>query len=247
MTTAVTQASTPASTPATTRTRTFILRGVWRSACVLILGCAQIFGVDEACVAGGSGCKPAVDSVCVDYCKAVSDQCAETPQYDDNRPAECLALCPKFPRSPGIARGNTLECRMAQVNTMSGESISCKAAGRGGDGLCGTNCQSYCSLMKALCPAHFGEFDPAGSDAGTDADAADEMACLAVCRRLDDRPDYNPEVDGSDHDVSSATLQCRLWHLGAAAIELDAAGPDNSHCEHAVGMSPCFPTPQPNQ
>jgi hypothetical protein len=226
----------------------------------LALGCAQIFGIDEACVIGEPGCADragaeppctpgdpgcapdaGIDGLCSQYCRQISQKCTAAPQYDDARPPECESLCRHFPRAEGESpTGNNLECRLARVTSASGERSDCFAAGRGGDGVCGTNCDAYCSLMQALCPAHLSEFDAGESLAD------DVAACQSDCSRLSDRGDYDPTLGGEDEfDELVATIQCRLWHLGSAAIEVEQFGTlDNSHCDHAVGARECFPTPE---
>jgi hypothetical protein len=127
------------------------------------------------------------------------------------------------------------------VSSASGERSDCFAAGRGGGDVCGSPCDAYCSLMRDLCPAHFDEF------AASDSLGDDERECQAYCSRLVDRGDYDPSLGGEDEfDEDVATIQCRLWHLGSAAIEVEQFGTrDNSHCEHAIGVSDCLPTPPP--
>lgn len=242
--------------PASTLRRVLVRAAL---ASVLAFGCAQIFGIDEACVIGEPGCaKPAasddspcapgdpacgadagIDGLCGQYCSQISQKCSGAPQYDDTRP-ECESVCRHLPRAAGESpTGNNLECRLARVVSASGERSDCFAAGRSGDGVCGTPCDAYCSLMQALCPAHFSGFD-AGSSLADDA-----AACQSECSRLFDRRDYDPSLGGEDEfDEDVATLQCRLWHLGSAAIEVEQFGTlDNSHCDHAVGVRECLPTP----
>lgn len=223
----------------------------------LVLGCAQIFSIDEACVIGDPGCdEPAagapcapgdaacadagIDGLCAQYCSQISQKCSGAPQYDDTRP-ECESLCRHFPRAEGESlTGNNLECRLARVTSASGERSDCFAAGRSGNDVCGAACDAYCSLMQALCPTHFSQFDPGASLAD------DAAACQSDCSRLRDRRDYDPSLGGEDEfDEEDATIQCRLWHLGSAAIEVEQFGTlDNSHCDHAVGVRECLPTPE---
>ncbi len=238
-------------------------RALFRAALstLLALGCAQIFGIDEACVIGEPGCAEAgtdavppcvpgdpdcapdagIDGLCSQYCAQISQKCSSAPQYDDTRPAECESVCRHFPRAEGESpTGNNLECRLARVTSASGERSDCFAAGRGGDDVCGTSCDAYCSLVQDLCPAHSSEFD-AGASLADDA-----AACQSDCSRLANRRDYDPSLGGEDEfDEEVATVQCRLWHLGSAAIEVEQFGTlDNSHCDHAVGVRECLPTPE---
>jgi hypothetical protein len=227
-------------------------------ALLLVLGCAQIFGIDEACVIGEDGCgEPAdgagacaagdpscepdggIDALCSQYCSEIGEKCAAFPQYDDARP-ECPSLCRHLPRAEGESpTGNNLECRLAILASASGERGECFAAGRGGEDVCGSKCDAYCSLMRDLCPIGFSEFAPSESVAD---DAAE---CQRYCSRLDDRGGYEPALGGEDEiDENVATIQCRLWHLGSAAIEVERSGAfDNSHCGHALGVLNCLPTP----
>jgi hypothetical protein len=96
--------------------------------------------------------------------------------------------------------------------------------------------------MKQLCPVHFESFDP-----DTASSEQDQAACRAECGLLTDRKAYDPNFGGADErdlDDNVPTVQCRLWHLGAAAIELTESGvKDNHHCGHAVGESECLPAP----
>jgi hypothetical protein len=207
---------------------------------VLALGCAQIFGIDEACVLDDA-C--GVDRICSEYCGRIRDKCIETPQYDFEKP-ECESLCPFFPRAADGATdaADTLECRLARASSDTGETRDCYAAGRGGQEGCGSNCEAYCSLMQAVCPANFANFDP--SSEGADADAA---ACKLECARLRDTRVYDPSNAGEADNAGDPTVQCRLWHLGAAAIDVARNGTDmqTAHCGHAAGLTPCEPTPPP--
>jgi hypothetical protein len=205
-------------------------------------GCAEAStGAVPPCGPGDLDCAPdaSIDGLCSQYCSQITDKCTAAPQYDDTRP-ECESVCRHFPRAEGESpTGNNLECRLARVTSASGERSDCFAAGRGGDDVCGTPCDAYCSLLQALCPAHFSEFD-AGASLADDA-----AACQSDCSRLSDRRDYDPALGGEDEfDEDVATIQCRLWHLGSAAIEVEQFGTlDNSHCDHAVGARECLPTP----
>ena len=212
---------------------------LFRVACSLALGlgCAQIFGIDEACQVGTPGCAPL--EPCREYCQRISAKCsAETPQYEDSR-LECESMCPYFDRAmDGTSSGNTLECRLERARSSGGELSDCPAAGRGGNGVCGTNCDAYCSLMRNICPALYQQFDP------TDAND-DEAACQTVCASLTDADaPYDPRPFGEEArlDTNQPTLHCRFWHLGTAAIELQQDGFTSTiHCNHAFGLNECLP------
>jgi hypothetical protein len=216
---------------------------------LLVLGCTQIFGIEEACVIEEPGCgaaAPGAESLvvkaeqCRQYCEAMDAQCSDL-QYHSEKPGECASLCPFFEREgEGTPTGNaTFECRLARATSMSREGSDCRAAGRGGDQVCGTSCDAYCSLMRAICPARFGQFDPGTSEPD------DEAGCRAECAVLVDRGEYDPRPGGADEfdtDDDQPTVQCRLWHLGSAALDAAQFGSlDSHHCGHAVGVGDCLP------
>jgi hypothetical protein len=201
---------------------------------ILALGCAQIFGIDEACDVDAT-C--GVEARCSEYCERIRVKCVAAPQYDDGK-AECESLCPFFPRASAVATDdpNTFECRLARASSMTGEASDCASAGRGGQDGCGSNCGSYCSLMQAICPTEFATFDTSGESAD-----ADKAACLAQCAELEPLVTYDPFASGENDPEGRATVQCRLWHLGAAAIDVAQTGTGvyTPHCQHAAGLAPC--------
>jgi len=222
------------------------LRAVARSVLgiSLAIGCAQTFGIDEACEVGDSSCEQ--DLLCAEYCGAVRDNCGDEPQYNE---LECESLCPLFPRAAGgmVTGANTLDCRLARAVSESAETTAdCRAAGRGGNDDCGTNCEAFCSLMPEVCPTEFATFDTSGTDAAQDADA-----CNALCLRLRDRKAFDPDQAGEDHEDlpdEMPTVQCRLWHLGSAAIDVtrNGRGSFSDHCGHAIALGFCRdPSPAP--
>jgi hypothetical protein len=214
-----------------------------------VLGCTQIFGIDEACVIGDPGCGAAARGVpgtvekvdeCREYCAAMDAQCSNL-QYHSDKPGECESLCLFFEReAEGTPTGNdTFECRLARATSMSREGSDCRAAGRGGDQVCGESCDAYCSLMQAICPMRFGQFAAGASELD------DEAGCRAECALLVDRNEYDPRPQGADEfdtDDGQPTVQCRLWHLGSAALDAAQFGSlDSHHCGHAVGDGDCLP------
>ena len=206
---------------------------------VLALGCAQVFGIEEACQFGDEGCS--LERPCAEYCRLVSDKCSEVrPQYDDARD-ECESLCVYLESSPGgDATNDTLACRLERARSSGGERQSdCDGAGRGSNGACGTNCDAYCSLMRGICPDQYEAFDPSAAD-------DDEGSCQRVCAAMEDANaaytplpyERNPRLDAPGRP----TLDCRFWHLGTAAIEKQQDGVANTfHCDHAFGVTECEP------
>jgi hypothetical protein len=221
------------------------MRGMWLRAVArsvlgvsLAIGCAQAFGIDEACEVGDSSCEQ--DLLCEEYCGAVRDNCVDEPQYNE---FECENLCPFFPRAADAAtasaNANTLDCRLARAVSRSAErGEDCRAAGRGGNGECGSNCEAFCSLMKGVCPNEFDSFIMNRTEATPDE------ACIAACSGLRDRMAFDPDIAGEDHEDladETPTVQCRLWHLGSAAIDVSRSGRPSAsgHCAHAIAMGFC--------
>lgn len=78
-------------------------------------------------------------------------------------------------------------------------------SGGAGGGTTKSACETYCDDIMANC-------------SGANAQYSDKAHCLASCAAL-------PE--GKEGDMSGNTVQCRIYHSGAA--KTDAA----THCEHA--------------
>ncbi len=154
---------------------------------------------------------------CERYCEIVLEAC---PSSEDSNYAvfdsvfSCVRQCQQFPEGePGDATGNSRACRATHAQfalQFPGErGFECPAAGPGGDGVCGTNCEGYCALMGGLC---------AGSL---------EEDCMAQCLEVPDTGGYDTSI------IEGNSLQCRLYHLGAATVS------PNFHCAHAAGDDPC--------
>jgi hypothetical protein len=192
-------------------------------------------GIDEACDVGDS-C--GVEARCSAYCDRIRDKCVDTPQYDHSN-TECQDLCRLFPLAVGdpASNANTFECRMTRAISNTAETArDCRAAGRGGQDGCGSDCETYCFLMQAICTDQFAGFDPTGDDS-----QADQTACRALCDQLDPLGVYDPTIAGEFDPEGRATVQCRLWHIGAAAIDFAVTGTHSAstHCGHAAGLPPC--------
>ena len=109
---------------------------------------------------------------------------------------------------------NTLHCRFHQAESArdTGEpEVHCPAAGLGGNDVCGSNCDGFCHAMLLTCTPAF--------DTLTD--------CMVDCADV-------PDLGTNSADIQSGnSVQCRIWHVGAATITTDP------HCVHATGVSPC--------
>jgi hypothetical protein len=157
--------------------------------------------------------------LCRDYCDTLAANCTgENQQYAS--PLACLAVCELLePGTPGVTSGNNVQCRLslADLAASTGEpGESCYAAGPGGAGMCGSDCEGFCTMMTKKC-----------TELGTQAQ------CLQACAAVPDlsRPPTNQRYDSSLQTGNS--LQCRLFHVSAASIE------PATHCAHAAGQSIC--------
>ncbi len=86
--------------------------------------------------------------------------------------------------------------------------MHCGHAGMTGGDTCGSWCENYCQMALTIC---------------TDGDAiyADFEECNTACQTIPD--------DGTIGDTVGNSVQCRMWHLGAAA----ESGNTSTHCPHA--------------
>jgi hypothetical protein len=188
------------------------------------LSCSSVLGIEDA------QCDPALPDcnvngpsvVCRDYCAKVMANCTEANAVYEGV-ATCYAVCKALePGDPGDDSGNTVRCRLHQAEEAGPEGVNepaqhCPGAGPGGQGpngevLCATNCDGYCSIMQRVC-------DDYGSLG----------ACKAACGKVPDLGGYDTSHSEGD------SVQCRLWHVSAAADE------PNPHCLHAAGKSYCVP------
>jgi hypothetical protein len=200
---------------------------------LVAIGCADVLGIEQASLdpnlgttslnesadAGGeASAEP--QTLCELYCETVLHACDNDEDgsfavYDSR--FTCAAQCELMNAgADGDESGNSVACRLfhARIAEMSpGERLTeCPAAGPGGDGVCGSNCEGYCTLMLATCS---GTFESQG-------------ACLAACATVPDLGGYDIGQTAGD------SLQCRLYHVGAALAS-------QHHCAHAAGAYPCSP------
>ena len=181
---------------------------------------------EPAADAGAAGEPAVVLSLCEQYCNAITDGCTgDRTQYTDRD--ACLVTCPSFPEGlPGDTGINTLQCRLNYALKAPSEPITyCTWAGPGGDGMCGSNCEGFCTLMSTTCSL---------ASTGTPGDYFESTEeCLSTCSTVPAVGDYcatnNSTTGGAD------IFECRLYHV-AAAIHADDA---EVHCPHAMGLALC--------
>ncbi len=203
-------------------------------ALAFVAGCAKIAGIDDPPAEPNAS---ATSTLCSTYCDTVMAACPD-PAYVYASREMCLGVCHDLEAagksgSPNDQSGDTIYCRMfyAQQAKSTGETSTCPQAGPGGSGICGTNCEAYCILMQQTCPQEFKSPDL----------FKDSLSlCITECAKI-------PSIDaGFNADQQSGnTINCRLYHVSAAAANPDAPA---MHCPHAAAepdMTPCVDPSKP--
>lgn len=188
----------------------------WLSLTLLVLGlgaCQAIAGIEDRTLAADA--EDPASPECESYCSAVMDACGgRNAVYSTEK--HCLSVCKHLdPGDPIEPTGtNTVACRTRQAALAELEpDTSCRAAGPGGDGVCGTDCEGYCTLFQSVCT----ELDPYKTT----------ESCLQACSGLTDQSSFDL---GADH--GGDTVECRLVHVTNST--LDPVG----HCKHSPIILP---------
>lgn len=178
-----------------------------------VAGCATIVGIeDDRTFDAGTSVSP----LCTEYCETVMKACTGNFSVYSSRDS-CLGACKALPPGDPIEPiGANVACRKKQAEfalSTKEPAAYCPSAGPGGAGTCGSNCDSYCTLLQATCPTQYGAM----------------ANCPQACAALKDtgRFDANADHDGD-------TVQCRLVHVSNAAG--NASAPP-THCPHAGFVS----------
>ena len=142
-------------------------------------------------------------SWCDNYCELASQSCvADNAIFESNE--ECMTACAEFDTEGKIndSQGNTVQCRLnylgapafgdPETNCPEGSPEDTEACA--GDNLC----QEYCATMDVNCIGEFSQF-------------ADMAECMANC------PGF--PTDGEEGAKTGDSVQCRLYHAGAALDE----------------------------
>ena len=187
--------------------------------------CAQIAGIEDR------NFDPGVNPVslqCEEYCNLVGntkDSVGVCPMNYSTRET-CLGVCGRLePGDPDEAlKENSVACRLNQARAAERESGAerdsfCQAAGPGGNGACGSNCESFCMLSERndVC----GEINAQIPD------------CVEKCAAFGDSKRFNVGNAEEEFDHSGDTVQCRLVHVSNSS-SLDAIQSfKETHCGHA--------------
>ncbi|HVW30102.1 MAG TPA: hypothetical protein VHC69_32310 [Polyangiaceae bacterium] len=164
----------------------------------LAASCASILGIEKADLETAST-SDAGGSLCDEYCSKALANCSGQFELYPTRDF-CLAVCAALPEGKRTdTSGNTVGCRLhfAESAAVVEKPVNCSAAGPGGNGVCGDNCESWCTLESQICPSIY-------------ASTAD---CLAACNTFPVLGSYNDTLPTQ----TGNSFECRLYHVTAAA------------------------------
>jgi hypothetical protein len=172
---------------------------------------------------GGAGGAPETDvpepPLCERYCDTIAAACTgDNEQYAS--PMACRAVCALLEAGePGDFSGNTVECRLARALLARGTgepAFYCHSAGPGGAGVCGTDCEGFCTIMARQC-TQMGAFEE----------------CLPLCDAVPNLTDEDESITYATSIMGGDSVQCRLYHVSAATLDA------RTHCSHAAGVALC--------
>lgn len=151
---------------------------------------------------------------CASYCTLVGDHC-EGDQEQYGGTVQCEATCAVMEAGEeGAVSGNTVACRTVHaINAGEDPQTHCIHAGPAGGGVCGGECESFCSHALLLCT-------------GDNEAFADFEDCAADCGQFPTEPPYTSSVPDGD------SFACRMHHLTLASLAPE------THCPHIVLDSP---------
>lgn len=162
--------------------------------------------------AGDAASEGGTNAACTAYCTAIMTNCTgANAQYPSM--AICQSTCSRF--APGTAAdmaGNTLGCRAYHATAAATGVVHCPHAGPSGDGICGANCEGFCSVAATACPTAF----------------ATTAACMTACAGFTGVAGHYTSMGST----SGNTFNCREYHLTAATAD------PATHCGHIVAASP---------
>ncbi len=199
---------------------------VLSAAVILLAACSSTTRQDGVLATGGTSgggatggeAGSAGEDLCARYCDTLATSCADDFAQFVSR-ATCLEYCAQLPTgSPGDEIGNSVHCRLKQAEIardVAEPSEHCAEAGPGGNGTCGSNCEAYCVVFEQICGARF------------DDEFVGRADCNTHCTDLPDDERFTTSIS------SGNSIQCRLWHVSAAAVD------PSTHCGHAAGEAPC--------
>ena len=183
---------------------------------LLLLACAQIVGIEDRTYSKDA-LKEVIEysEMCLEYCDTVEEACPLLYASRDN----CLGTCSLWPEgdiNEPRSEPNSVACRLNQArladSSGSEKEDVCQAAGPGGNGVCGDNCENFCMMTREVCP-----MNPVPTD------------CEEKCEAFGDSGTF--DAPGDDHEGD--TVQCRLVHMSTSAAKTSTPELIETHCGHA--------------
>lgn len=177
-------------------------------------------GFDECNCGGGTGGSGGGGLSCESYCNDVMANCQGTNIQWSNLDT-CLGACESYDVGQASDEsGNTLGCRSTFARGAANDPDSnCVRAGPSGGGVCGSECDGYCTLMQNVCPGSF----------------TDSGSCSEACLMFDVVGPFNATI------VTGDSRECRTYHVSVAAEN----PPETAaiHCPHSgvVPTANCVP------
>jgi hypothetical protein len=192
------------------------------SALVALLGATALLGSGGGCGSsngsggngttsgsgGGGGAAPDCGTMCDEAMKNCTGDNAVYASKDI-----CLSACKDFPLGKlSDTDGDTVGCREYHAGKPAemDPKTHCQHAGPGGAGICGANCDGFCSLAVAAC----GKMEPEFKDTAT---------CMKTCKQF---PDMTGTTPFSVNDTTGNNISCRLYHVSVATTD------PKTHCPH---------------
>jgi len=162
----------------------------------------------HAAAAGTGAC----GTRCDNYCQIIQKNCVgASAQFADM--GSCMQFCKSNPDGTfKDTTGDTKDCRIYHAFAgvaLNDTTTHCPHAGHSGANVCGTWCTVYCGLATTVCT-------------GANKLYADMGACTTACGAF--------ALTGKPGDTMGNTVQCRIYHLGAASADAASA---TTHCPHA--------------
>jgi hypothetical protein len=161
---------------------------------------------------------------CKDYCRLNVGVCTgDVAEYESQ--AQCEKLCEFMDKGTNGDYGgqNTVGCRRNHsYNALLGGVVThCPHSGPGGHGVCGSNCESYCTQVAGACPTQFATKYEDAPDA--------RAACLAECNAIPGHDDGYTVAGGK---AATNPYFCRMLHTSRAAENAN-------ECVSALGGGEC--------
>lgn len=186
--------------------------------------CQSLAGIEDRTYDGAEASEQ-----CKQYCALAEEVCTgEHAIYTDQK--ACLGVCKLLPPGDLEEAPNSVACRINQLTAAQQDTEEstlpayCAAAGPGGNGVCGSNCESYCQLYEGACQETLPNL----------TNQYDQRTCRAKCAGLTNLSTFDARTN-----YSGDTLQCRLVHSAAATIAPTA------HCGHAQLQAQGQAKPEP--